>query len=207
MTTKITVFFLKTLKFLQRDKDKTQLQPEQSLRAAKRKNKAAVLMVVSISLCVCDISYSAAAISLAWLSFFLAKHWTGPVYSTLAPIEFYRSCPKKSGRTWVCHGEWKTPAQTFEMCYKQELVMQSVALFFPPTPTRIGLAQAGQSATVPGVGRCAGEIGGVGLPESTWGQGRIDRLALPATAQQREETGAEDFNLTGKSFFVVALNG
>lgn len=140
MTTKRTLFFLKTLKFLQRDKDKTQLQPEQSLRAAKRKNKAAVLMVVSISLCVCDISYSAAAISLAWLSFFLAKHWTGPVYSTLAPIEFYRSCPKKSGRTWVCHGEWKTPAQTFEMCYKQELVMQSVALFFPPNPNsdRVG---------------------------------------------------------------------
>lgn len=38
MTTKRTLFFLKTLKFLQRDKDKTQLQPEQSLRAAKRKN-------------------------------------------------------------------------------------------------------------------------------------------------------------------------
>lgn len=66
MTTKRTLFFLKTLKFLQRDKDKTQLQPEQSLRAAKRKNKAAVLMVVSISLCVC-VTFHILQQRLAWL--------------------------------------------------------------------------------------------------------------------------------------------
>lgn len=45
-----------------------------------------------------------------------------------------------------------------------------------------------QPATVPGVGGGAGEVGGVGLPESTGGQGRIDRLALPATGQRRGET-------------------
>lgn len=41
---------------------------------------------------------------------------------------------------------------------------------------------------IPGVGGGAGEVGGVGLPESTGGQARIDWLALPATAQHRGET-------------------
>lgn len=49
------------------------------------------------------------------------------------------------------------------------------------------MASSDQPATVPGVGGGAGEVGGVGLPESTGGQGRIDWLALPATAQQRGE--------------------
>lgn len=49
-----------------------------------------------------------------------------------------------------------------------------------------------EPATVPGVGGGAGEVGGVGLPESTGGQARIDWLALPATAQQRGETATVD---------------
>lgn len=52
--------------------------------------------------------------------------------------------------------------------------------------------RADQPATVPGVGGGAGEVGGVGLPESTGGQARIDWLALPATAQQRGETATVD---------------
>lgn len=39
------------------------------------------------------------------------------------------------------------------------------------------------AATVPGIGGGAGEVGGVGLPESTGGQARVDGLTLPATAQ------------------------
>lgn len=54
-------------------------------------------MVVSISVCVCVcVIYSAAAISLAWLSLFLAKHWTGPVYSTLAPIEDFTEAVQRN---------------------------------------------------------------------------------------------------------------
>lgn len=45
------------------------------------------------------------------------------------------------------------------------------------------------AATVPGVGGGAGEVGGVGLPESTGGQARVDGLTLPATAQQRGDSG------------------
>lgn len=51
----------------------------------------------------------------------------------------------------------------------------------------LGVASSDQPTTVPGVGGGAGEVGGVGLPESTGGQGRIDWLALPATAQRRGE--------------------
>ena len=61
-------------------------------------------------------------------------------------------------------------------------------------------ARSSQLAAVPGVGRGAGEIGGVGLPESTGGQGRIDWLALPATAQRRERRQqVVAFSFTGKS--------
>lgn len=52
----------------------------------------------------------------------------------------------------------------------------------------LGPARSNQPATVPGVGGGTGEVGGVGLPESTRGQARIDWRALPATAQQRGET-------------------
>lgn len=46
------------------------------------------------------------------------------------------------------------------------------------------------AATVPGVGGGgAGEVGSVGLPESTGGQGGVDGLTLPATAQQRGRDG------------------
>lgn len=64
--------------------------------------------------------------------------------------------------------------------------MQRVACFFFVVVFSF-LARSNLPATVPGVGRGAGEVGGVGLPESTGGQGRIDWLALPATAQQRGE--------------------
>lgn len=66
--------------------------------------------------------------------------------------------------------------------------MQSVCLLFLLLLSWLSPAWSDQPATVPGVGGGAGEVGGVGLPESTGRQGRIDWLALPATAQQRGET-------------------
>ncbi len=64
--------------------------------------------------------------------------------------------------------------------------MQSIVIFLLLL-CWLGLVWSDQLATVPGVGGGAGEVGGVGLPESTGGQARIDWLALPATAQQRGE--------------------
>lgn len=71
---------------------------------------------------------------------------------------------------------------------KQSIVVVVFALFFVFVFAWRGLISP---LTVPGVGGGAGEVGGVGLPESTGGQGRIDWLALPATAQQR---GGENGN-------------
>lgn len=51
----------------------------------------------------------------------------------------------------------------------------------------LGLARSNGPAAVPGVGGGAGEVGGVGLPESTGGQARVDGLALPATAPEGRE--------------------
>lgn len=60
------------------------------------------------------------------------------------------------------------------------------ALFFYFSSPRLGPARSDRPTTVPGVGGGAGEVGGVGLPESTGGQARIDCLALPATAEGRQ---------------------
>lgn len=80
--------------------------------------------------------------------------------------------------------------------------MQSVAFF--SFFSWLSSALCGRPVTVPGVGRGAGEIGGVGLPKSTGGQARIDRLALPATAQQRGETAAgAAFSFTGTPLFFL----
>lgn len=52
------------------------------------------------------------------------------------------------------------------------------------------MTRSTSAATVPGVGGGgAGQVGGVGLPESAGGQGGVDGLALPATAQQMGRDG------------------
>lgn len=75
---------------------------------------------------------------LAWLgsvcpdsACFLVKHWTPPVYSTLAPSGlFYCSCPIKADTQFTTNGEWKTSAGAFWTCCKQELMMQSAVVVF-----------------------------------------------------------------------------
>lgn len=63
------------------------------------------------------------------------------------------------------------------------------------------------TATVPGVGGGgAGEVGGVGLPESTGGQGGVDGLTLPATAQQRgrDGNGWSPFSITAQLWLKLS---
>lgn len=57
------------------------------------------------------------------------------------------------------------------------------------------------TATVPGVGGGgAGEVGGVGLPESTGGQGGVDGLTLPdhSTAEGERRQRLEPFSITAE---------
>lgn len=61
---------------------------------------------------------------------------------------------------------------------------------------------------IPGVGGGAGEVRGVGLPESTGGQGRVDGLTLPAAAQWRGDSRLVHSVKVdeGTSGFIFSLN-
>lgn len=133
---------------------------------------------VYVSLLCSAIAASSATFALTQLV--LAKHWTRPVYSTLPPVGLLQQLPNESGhrsRRWMENSS----SGVFEcainrICWCRASLSLSLS------------ARSSQPATVPGVGGGAGEVGRVGLPESTGGQGRIDWLALPTTAQHRGET-------------------